>query len=197
MSVPARITVNGCRTGLPFCWALLPITTAKNKIHQHFFIRCSADSDQTPWKALRILRLGGANHSIGFNLYQHLPRNPRANLYHRSRRTNVAEEFAMRLADLLPIGDVDDEHSGAHYILQCSPGLVQSLLNVLQRLYGLGVNIAHADDLAGRARGCRPGHMHVWANLNRTGVTDYRFPGRAARDVLPFHNVNSFPGRSL
>ena len=47
--------------------------------------------------------------------------------------------------------------------------------------------VAHADDLAVRARGRGASHMHVGPNPDRTRVTNDGFPGRAAGNVGSFH----------
>src|SRR6185369_9178190 len=127
------------------------------------------------------------NQSVGFDLHQYFRRDQRAHLHHRRRRADIAEELPMRLADFFPFGNVYHEHSRTHYILQRRARLEQGGLDVLKCLNSLSAHVAHADDLAVRARGRGASHMHVGPNPDRTRVTDYRFPRRAAGNVGSFH----------
>ena len=47
--------------------------------------------------------------------------------------------FAVSLADLLPVGDVGDEYARAHDVFHAGSGLPQGSFDVLQRLHGLRV----------------------------------------------------------
>jgi hypothetical protein len=95
-------------------------------------------------------------------------RDHRRDHQHRRRRTNVSEDLAVRFAYLLPVTHIGDEHSRANDILEAGAGLLQHSADVLQRLYRLGIDISHADNLAvGSSRnGTR--HRDEGSNLHRS-----------------------------
>src|SRR5436853_149331 len=86
----------------------------------------------------------------------------------------------MRFADLLPVSDVRDEDAGANNIFHAGPSLLQSRLDVLQRLHGLCVGIANADHLAIRRSGGRAGYMNLCTHAYCARVTHERFPRGSA-----------------
>src|SRR6185436_2934516 len=111
-----------------------------------------------------------AHDRVRFDLDEHRRIDQAADLDHASRRADVAEELAVRAADLLPFGDVRDVHARADDVLPRRTGALERRLDVAQRLDRLRVRVAGADELAVRVGGGRPRHVDVRADADRAGV---------------------------
>src|SRR5947199_2957824 len=99
---------------------------------------------------------------------------------------------SMCFADLLPVSDVRDEDAGANNIFHAGPSLLQSRLDVLQRLHRLRVGIASADHLSIRRCRGRAGYMNLCTHAYCPRVTHNRFPRGSAADVLALHEFLHF-----
>src|SRR5207247_5787927 len=99
----------------------------------------------------------------------------------------------MRCADLLPVSDVRDEDAGANNIFHAGSSLLQSRLDVLQRLHRLRVGIANADHLSIRRSGRRAGYMNLCTHAYCARVTHNRLPRGSAGDVLALHEILHLP----
>ena len=79
---------------------------------------------------------------INLNFHQHGRTDQRRHANHCGRGTNIAEEFAVRLADLLPVPSyIDNEHACAHNMFHTRAGFDERSLDDLQRLYRLSVGV--------------------------------------------------------
>src|SRR5262245_10463843 len=87
---------------------------------------------------------------IRLDLDQHRGLDQPPHLDHRGRGTDDAEELAVRLADLLPIVDVRDVDARTHHVTDTGAGLLQSGVDVVERLDGLCVRVARTDDRTAR-----------------------------------------------
>src|SRR5947199_6539097 len=83
---------------------------------------------------------------------------------------------SMCFADLLPVSDVRDEDAGANNIFHAGPSLLQSRLDVLQRLHRLRVGIANADDVSIRRSGRRAGYMNLYTHQKCARVRHHCSP---------------------
>src|SRR5438552_7279846 len=96
----------------------------------------------------------------------------------------------MRFADLLPVSDVRDEDAGANNIFHAGPSLLQSRLDVLQRLHRLRVGIANADHLSIRRCRGRPGYMNLCTHAYCARVTHNR--DRKSTRLNSSHQIISY-----
>ena len=101
-------------------------------------------------------------------------------LDHRGRGTDVAEDLAVGAPDLLPVADVDDVHARADDVFQARPRLLERRGDVPERLHGLGVRIALADDLSVRSGRGGARDVDDVADADGARVADDRLP-RARR----------------
>src|SRR5436190_19125879 len=92
-----------------------------------------------PRPGSRPARLPIRDVRLGFDLHQHVRGDQPPYLNQAGRREDGSEKLAVRLADRLPVIDVDDVHARAHHVFQPGPGPAQRRLDVLQSLHGLGV----------------------------------------------------------
>src|SRR5581483_10366843 len=105
---------------------------------------------------------------FGLDLHQHLGQDERAHLDHACRGADGAEELAVGAANGFPVArDVDHVHAGANDIFQRRPGAGQRALDVAQRLDGLRVRIADADNAAVRRRRRCASDVHHVAQAHR------------------------------
>src|SRR5208282_6937335 len=116
---------------------------------------------------------------VRFDFDEHIRRDKAADLDHRRSRANLAEYFAVRSSDLLPVGDMRDEEASPHHVGHARARLCQSRLDISQRLHRLRVRISRTDDLALRIGGRRSRYVNVGTYANSAGVADDRLPGRA------------------
>jgi hypothetical protein len=72
---------------------------------------------------------------------------------HRSRWTNLTEEFAVRFADFFPVSDVGYVHARAYNVFQTGACFLDSRLNIFERLDCLGIGIA-CDNFSIRSGSC-------------------------------------------
>ncbi len=111
-----------------------------------------------------------------FNLDEYLGIDQAADLDHRGRGPNFAENLAMRAAHLFPFGDVDDVDARAHHIFDARSGAFECRRDVTERLRGLLVGVSAADNFPGGIGGRGPRHVHNIA---------YAYSARVANDRLP------------
>src|SRR5205823_6594773 len=102
-----------------------------------------------------------------------------ADLDHRGRWADAAEEFAVRFANFLPVIDVDDVYPRSHDVGELAAELFNGSLNVSQGLGRLSVGIANADDAAIGAGGRRSRDEDAVPDANGAGIADDRLPRRA------------------
>src|SRR5579885_2659475 len=95
------------------------------------------------------------NDGIGLDLDEHHRVDQAADFHHCGGRANRAKELAVRLANLFPVVDVAHINARAHDIVEAGARAFEDGFDVAQGLYGLGVGVARADDLAvGIGGGC-------------------------------------------
>src|SRR5215475_8534035 len=94
----------------------------------------------------------------------------------------------MGATDLLPVGgDVGDIDARAHNVLHAGAGALQRGLNVLERLYGLGIGVTHADNVAVGVRCRGAGNVDGIAQAHGTRVAGNRLPFCSTGKILTFH----------
>src|SRR5439155_7848895 len=139
-------------------------------------------------------RLG--NDRVGLDLDEQVRIDEAADLHHRRRRSNVAEELRMGAAHGLPVIHVRKEDSGSHNIVEACAGLGQGGLDLSEDVDGLTICISRGDDKTlfihcSRARNCDP-----WTYADSPRISDNRFPLRTRRKVPAFHAVPAPRGPS-
>src|SRR4029453_7932053 len=122
------------------------------------------------------------------NLYQHLRVNESADLDHGRRWTDGAKEFAMCLAHLFPVLDVDHIHARPYHVGERCSCLGERRLNCAQGLDGLSIRVSDSDHACG-CHGCCPGHMHVRTHPNSARISYTRLPGTTTGDVQALHHM--------
>ena len=104
----------------------------------------------------------GPDDGVGFDLHEHVGIDEALHFDHRRGGTDVAEHFAVRTSDGLPVGrDVDDVHPRPHDIVEAGAGLDQHRPDVPQRVHGLRVRVSAPDEDAALVGGGRAGHPHL------------------------------------
>src|SRR5579863_2932215 len=94
-------------------------------------------------------------YRLGLNLHQHMGVNQAADFNHGGGGTNLAEEFAVSFANLLPVINIDDVYAGAHHILHAGTCSLQGRLDIFEYLHRLCIGFADADNLPiGVGRSC-------------------------------------------
>jgi hypothetical protein len=121
----------------------------------------------------------GSDDRFGFDFDEHVGVDQAANLDHDCGGANVAKHFAVRAADLLPIGDAGDVHARAHYVVQRSAGALQGAGDVFENLPRLPPGIAFADDFTLGIGGRSARDVHDITDADGAGVADDGFPGSA------------------
>jgi hypothetical protein len=134
----------------------------------------------------------GGDDRVGLDLDQHVGIDQAPDFDHRGGRTDVAEGFAVRTADRLPLRDVGDVHAGAHDVAEGRARRGQRARYVGDRLSRLRVRVTLADDRAIGAGRRRSGHEHPVPDAHRARIADQRLPARAAGKILAFHRVGSY-----
>jgi hypothetical protein len=129
---------------------------------------------------------------FSFDFDQHVGGDEAFDLDHAGCRANLAEELAVRFADLLPVSFyVEDVYAGAHHVFEAGPGSLQRGLDVLEGLYSLRVGVADAYDLPVGLGGSSARDMYGVAYAHGPRVADNGFPGRACGDVLSLHDAKT------
>src|SRR5271167_1182089 len=129
------------------------------------------------------------HNRLGLDFHQHLRRNERAHLDHRSSRQDLAEKFTVRPPHLLRIRRANNVHARPHHIGQPRSSLQQRPLDILQRLHRLRVSISHAHNLSLRVRRRSARHPHVRAHAHRPRIPNHRLPRCSARNICSRHQV--------
>src|SRR5579871_6899075 len=93
----------------------------------------------------------------------------------------------MRLADFFPVGDLDDVHAGAHYVLHAGSSLLQGAFDIFQRLHGLRIDVADANYFSIVSSRGGAGYVDVSSDSDGTRVTDDGLPRSPTGDQLSFH----------
>src|SRR5205085_10708570 len=107
-----------------------------------------------------------ADDSVCLDLDQHRWIDESADLHHCTGGPDVAKRFTMRLADRFPGADIGHIDSRAHDVGEPCTGLPERTLDVGDRLSGLGVRVAVADNLSGIVGRRGAGDPHLFADAN-------------------------------
>src|SRR5216683_1100245 len=125
---------------------------------------------------------------VCLNLYQHLRVNEPADLDHGRRRTDGAKAFAMCLAHLFPVLDIDHIHACPYHVGERRSCLHERRLNGAQGLDSLRIRISDSDHPCGCHGRC-PSHMHVRTHPDSARIPDTRLPGTTTGDVQTLHHM--------
>jgi len=128
---------------------------------------------------------------VGFDFDQHVGVDQFADFDHGGGGHDSFEELAVGAAGFFPARDVGDEHSCADDVFERCSGFFESGLDVADRLHGLGVHVAFADDLAVGAGGGGAGHVDVPAYADGARIAYDGFPLCSGGDVEPGHKTLS------
>src|SRR6267142_457635 len=131
--------------------------------------------------------LASFHDRVRLNLHQHFRSNQLAHLHHAGRRPDLAEKFAVRAPNFLPLGDVGHKDPRPHHVLQTRASLRERRFDVLDRLHRLRAQIAYAYNLPIRPRRRCSGHGDHVADSHRPRVAHNRLPRRTARNILTRH----------
>src|SRR5438128_9739027 len=137
----------------------------------------------------------GNGDGVRLDLDQHRRVDQRLHLDHGGGRRARGEELAVGAAELLPAGNVGDEHARAHDAGSIGAELAQRTFDQFQAPAGLRVGVSgrvHA--LSRFVHRSRAGHVDVLAGAHRPAVADDRFPPGFGEDALELHRITSSTG---
>lgn len=124
----------------------------------------------------------------GFNFDQHFGIDEAGDGDEAGCGVDLAEELGVGFGDFLPALDLSDVDARANNVLEAEAQALQRVLDVANRLNGLGVSVAGRKNFAGGVSPRRPGNVNGVAHLYGPGVSNFRFPGGSGKSFIALHS---------